>query len=72
MKDKKQNNKIIEITDLYNSDKTWVIKITSCGHYYINQKICNKMFYKKFQKVTKDYLEKIGLDIENKIMKGIN
>lgn len=51
--------KITEIIDKYNADKVWVIKKYSCGHYYINQKINNRIFYKAFQKTTKSYIESV-------------
>lgn len=48
-----------EYTDRYNNNKIWVIKKTSCGHYYINQKICGKLYYPKYQRVTLDYIRNI-------------
>jgi hypothetical protein len=61
------NNKgveTIEIQDKYNSDKIWVVKVTSCNHYYYNQKINKKLFYRKFSKTTKKFLISIGLNID--------
>lgn len=53
----------MEINDKYNPIKVWVIKITNCGHYYVNQKIAGKLFNKKFQKTTKAKLLEIGLNV---------
>lgn len=50
---------IIEIKDRYNENKIWVIKHTSCRHYYFNQKICGKMFYSKFQRVSKAFINDV-------------
>lgn len=55
--------KISEINDLYNPLKIWVVKITKCGHYFINQRIAGKMFYPRFQKMTKKQLLEIGLSL---------
>lgn len=55
--------KKIEIIDKYNYDKVWIIKKYKSGHYYINQQIKDKLFYKKFQQCTKKYLLSIGLDV---------
>lgn len=54
--------KILEIVDQYNPLKIWVIKVTKCGHYFVNQKIAGNMFYQKFQKMTKKKLLDIGLN----------
>lgn len=54
---------IIEIKDKYNENKVWAIKHTPCRHYYINQKICGKMIYSKFQKVSKKFINAIVNDI---------
>lgn len=55
--------KIIEITDLYNPLKIWVIKITKCNHYYVNQKINGNLFYRKYTKMTKRKLLDVGLSL---------
>jgi hypothetical protein len=49
--------KVIEINDRYNPLKVWVVKVTKCNHYYVNQKINGRMFYKRFSKTTKRQLE---------------
>ncbi len=50
---------IREIQDKYNANKIWVIKRTKCRHYYINQKINGKMFYSRFQCVSKAFINDI-------------
>lgn len=51
--------KVTEIKDKYNPEKIWIIKRSKCGHYYINQKICGKVFYSRFQRVTKSLINGI-------------
>ena len=46
--------KIWEIQDKYNPQKVWHIKRYKDGHYYANQTICGKMFYTKYQRITRD------------------
>lgn len=48
---------ITYIVDRYNSNKIWVIKKSSCGHYYYNQTVCGCMPHTKFQRTTKKFLE---------------
>lgn len=48
---------ITRVRDGYNSNKVWIIKKTKCRHYYLNQEICGRMFYSKFVRVSKRYLE---------------
>lgn len=50
-----------EIQDKHNPSKVWVIKITNCYHYYMNQKIGGRMFYPRFTKTTKKYLVDLGV-----------
>jgi len=52
---------IARIEDKYNSDKIWVVKKSKCSHFYVNQEICGKMFYKKYSRTTKKYLRDIGI-----------
>lgn len=52
-----------EITDIFNPEKIWVVKRTVDGHYYLNQKIKGVLFYSKFQRVTKKYLNSININI---------
>ena len=52
-------NKISEYQDKYNPNKVWIIKKTPCGHYYINQKICGKLFYSSYRKVTLSFIRDI-------------
>ena len=51
--------KIIKRVDKYNPNKVWVIKHTKCGHFYINQEICGKLFYKAFQRTTFKHIQDI-------------
>lgn len=51
--------KIVEIQDKHNDLKVWVIKITNCGHYYMNQKICGRLFYPKFERTTRRFLKQL-------------
>ena len=50
---------ISEYQDKYNPNKVWVVKKTPCRHYYINQKICGKLFYPKFQRVALSHILEI-------------
>lgn len=50
---------ITKIIDKFNPEKIWIIKHYRCGHYYINQTICNKKFYKGFVKTTKKHINEI-------------
>jgi len=55
--------KILEVTDIYNPAKVWVIKITQCNHFYVNQKIKGKLFYNKFKRMTKRRLLDTGISL---------
>lgn len=46
----------IEAVDFFNENKVWIVKRTKCGHYYFNQKICGKIFYKKFVRGCKSHI----------------
>lgn len=50
---------ITKITDKYNPHKVWVIKHYPCGHFYINQEISNRLFYKAFQRATKEFINSV-------------
>lgn len=54
---------IFEINDSFNPFKVWVIKKTKCYHFYVNQRIAGRLFYRKYQKMTKRQLIDIGLRI---------
>lgn len=51
--------KVIEIQDKYNPQKVWIIKRTSCRHYYINQKVCGRIFCPHFQRVSKAFINDV-------------
>lgn len=56
--------KIVRIQDKYNPNKVWLIKRTKCGHYYLQQEIKCRLFYKKFTRITKKWL---NLDFKNEL-----
>ena len=76
-----QNNKwkgmemvtITKYRDKYNPRKIWLIKKSSCSHYYINQVIegkhttkhkellKGKRYYKGYTRVTKQFIKNIGI-----------
>jgi len=47
------------VHDMHNHDKVWIIKRYRCGHYYVNQEICGRLFYPKFQRMTKEQINSI-------------
>lgn len=47
--------KTIEIKDVYNPDKIWIIKKDNSRHYYYSQKIANQKIY-SFQRTTLKFL----------------
>lgn len=59
--DNKKQMIIVEVQDKHNPAKVWVIKKTTCNHYYVNQKIHGKLFYSKFSRMRKKSLLDIGL-----------
>ena len=63
-------NTIKEFQDKYNNNKIWVIKRTPCRHYYINQKICGRLFYPAYRKVTLCNVKKILGQIIKEIFEG--
>lgn len=50
---------ITRIIDKYNPCKVWIIKRTKCGHFYVNQEISGKMFYKGYRRMTKRYIKEV-------------
>ena len=48
--------KTVYIKDKYNSNKIWIIKHYTDGHYYVNQSIKGITMYKAFQRTTKKLL----------------
>lgn len=55
--------KEIRITDKYNPKKIWLVRYYGCGHYFYNQEIAGKKFYKRYSKTTRKHLISIGLEI---------
>ena len=47
------------VYDRHNRGKVWIIKRYRCGHYYVNQEICGRLFYPRFQRMTKRYINSI-------------
>ncbi len=52
---------VIEIQDKYNENKRWLVKKTSCNHYYFNQINSGYKLNKSFTKTTKRFLRDIGI-----------
>lgn len=50
---------IIRHTDKYNSQKVWLIKRYADGHYGLNQEIAGRVFYAKYQRVTKAWIDEV-------------
>lgn len=51
--------KIIKVQDKYNDNKVWVIKKTDCNHYYWNQEINGRLYYKSFCRTTLKYINSV-------------
>lgn len=45
---------ITRIQDKYNPNKVWIVKRYKCGHYYVNQEICGRLFYHRFTRMKKE------------------
>jgi hypothetical protein len=55
-----------KITDKYNNDKVWLIKVYKCNHVYFNQTIKGLIFNPKYTKTTKKWLNNLlEIDINN-------
>lgn len=52
---------MLRIPDKYNSNKVWLVKRYVCGAYYVNQEVNGRVFYKRFTKTTKKYLQAAGV-----------
>lgn len=55
---------IVEILDPWNDRKVWMVKHTRCCHYYLNQKIAGRIFYKRYQRVKRKEFDEIINTIE--------
>lgn len=53
--------KILEFVDMFNSNKIWIVKEYKCGHFYMNQSIGGVIFYKKFVRVNRSWLNQLFL-----------
>lgn len=51
----------LKITDKWNSEKVWVVKIYKCGTVYVNQEVKGKMLGRKFARMTIRQLKEIGV-----------
>ena len=47
---------IIEIPCKYDPKKVYLIKVLSNGHFYINQAVNGKIFYKRWARTTKKHV----------------
>ena len=54
---------ICRIQSKDNSQKYYLIKRTKCRHYYINEEINGKVFYKKWQKIDVKYVAELIREI---------
>lgn len=44
----------------YNSNKVWLVKkYKNDNHYYLNQEVCGRIFYKKYVRVSKSWINEI-------------
>lgn len=50
---------IKRITDRHNARKVWIIKRYKCGHFYVNQEICGRVFYPAYRRLTKRFITEI-------------
>lgn len=50
---------IIRRIDEYNANKVWLIKRYKDGHYYLNQEIKGRKFYRRFYRFRKRELQAI-------------
>lgn len=51
--------------DPYNAKKTWTVEHTSCGHYYLSEYICGKLFGRRERRRKRD-IRDIGIfDFKN-------
>ena len=53
---------IIRLQDKWNSQKVWIIKRYADGHFYLNQEINGKLFYARWTKTSRSYLENLFSD----------
>ena len=49
----KRKPTLIRYMDKYNPRKVWLVKHYADGHYTLNQEICGRVFYSRFQRTTK-------------------
>lgn len=49
----------MEIVDVWNKSKTWIIKYSKCRHYSMNQMIGGRKIYNRFSRTTKKHVEEI-------------
>ena len=59
MKSRRNNTILTRKVDKWNPCKVWLIKHYADGHYVINQEICGRVFYSRFQRVTKTKVAEI-------------
>lgn len=53
MRSRRNNTTLIRKVDKWNPHKVWLIKHYADGHYVINQEVCGRVFYSRWQRSTK-------------------
>ena len=56
-KKRKTKTTVFYVRDSYDSKKLYVLKQTACHHYYANEEINGKLFYKNFIKINKSWFQ---------------
>ena len=62
---------IVRLQDKWNSNKVWIIKRYADGHFYLNQEINGKLFYSRWARTSRSYLEKLFSDGEGFYLRQI-
>ena len=53
MRTRRNNTTLTRKVDKWNSRKVWLIKRYADGHYALNQEVDGRVFYSRFQRVTR-------------------
>lgn len=59
MRTRRNNTTLIRKVDIWNARKVWLIKHYADGHYVVNQELCGRVFYSRFQRATKAQIDAI-------------
>lgn len=51
--------KIYRVPCPYDSNKVYVVKRYGCGHYYLNEEIDGKLFYNRFVKTSRHWVNEL-------------